>query len=114
MRGCSPPITRADELRYMAFQEIGCICCRINGHPGESAEPHHIDQSDNQKTLPLCPWHHRGVPPQGISTRAAESVLGPSLARSRSAFESEYGTEEELLESVNKQVEGVLERELVA
>lgn len=114
MKGCSPTITRADELRYQAFQDIGCICCVYEGHPQTPAEVHHITQADNQQTLPLCPWHHRGAIPSGLSGAQATAFYGPSLAISRRSFEIHYGLEEQLLESVNLRVRAVLARQALS
>lgn len=112
MKGCSPPITRADELRYLAFQDIGCICCVVEGKPLTPAEVHHITQADNQQTLPLCPWHHRGVIPSGMSGAMATAFYGPSLAISRRSFEMRYGTEEELLKDLDRRMGKILDREV--
>ena len=114
MKGCSPTITRADELRYLAFQDIGCICCVLERHPLTPAEVHHITQDDNQQTLPLCPWHHQGKIPSGLSGSQATAFYGPSLAISRRSFEMHYGTEEMLLAEVNRRVDLIIKRQSLA
>lgn len=55
----------------------------------------------HDKTLPLCPWHHRGVVTFGFSKHEMSSSLGPSFAHSRIRFEAEFGTEEQLLIEAN-------------
>jgi hypothetical protein len=112
VKGCSPAITEADRMRYLAFQDIGCICCVIEGHPQTPAEVHHIIQADNQQTLPLCLWHHRGICTQGLNGALATAFYGPSLAVSRRSFEMRYGTEAELLKRVDGMVAQILEREV--
>lgn len=113
MKGCSPPITEADRLRYLAFQDIGCIACVIEERRQVPAQVHHITQADNQQTLPLCPWHHQGQPPDGMNGPIAMHVYGPSLAISKRQFQDRYGTEAELLKAVNAMVERILRRECV-
>ena len=46
-------------------------------------------------TIPLCPYHHRGV------IQDFEVWKGPSLADGKKPFVEHYGTELELLEKVN-------------
>jgi hypothetical protein len=108
MKGCSPPITEADRIRYLAFQDIGCICCIFQGFNQVPPEAHHITQDDNQNTLPLCAWHHRGVPPADLSAAQATGFYGPSLAVSRRDFHEHFGLEEQLLESVNHRIKALL------
>lgn len=112
MKGCSPAINEADRMRYLAFQDIGCICCVIEKRPQTPAQVHHITQDSNQNTLPLCPWHHQGQAPQGMDDDMATVFYGPSLAVSRRNFEARYGKEEELLVRVNALVQAIFKREV--
>jgi hypothetical protein len=93
------------------LQDIGCLACRLEGeHRGEDrrgtpADIHHLLNAGRRigdhATIPLCPWHHRGVPPSGLpaasATAAAEAQLGPSYARNPAAFTARYGSQADLL-----------------
>lgn len=100
-------ISEAHRRRFRAMQWVGCIACRLDGRPGEPADVHHLlsggRRIGHHATIPLCPWHHRGIANEGA--RAAESMRGPSLARSKRAFVERYGTEEELRETVDRMLE---------
>jgi len=109
MVGRTKPIGKADSARFAALQHLGCICCWLEGHPHIPAEIHHKTtagrRDGHQETLPLCPWHHRAVPPFGVSVQSAREWLGPSLAEGKATFVGRYGTEEELLRRVNALIE---------
>lgn len=97
--------TKAQTERYQALQDYGCMCCRKIGLI-EQAEIHHITEGyrlGNDFTLPLCPWHHRGMPPHGFtSKKRAAKIYGPSLAENKKLFVEIYGTEKQLLEEINR------------
>jgi hypothetical protein len=62
-------------------------------------------------TIGLCPYHHRGIPPEPLSVREAEKILGPSRVYSPRTFREKYGTDDELLEYTNKLIrEAIAER----
>ncbi len=67
-----------DQRRYDLLQQIGCIACSREGAGYAAPDCHHIVEGNkrlgDEYTLPLCPWHHRGV-------RLAKP--GPSLAKSK-------------------------------
>lgn len=89
---------------------LGCIVCK-NTH-GQYREPdiHHLTEScrlGHDFTIPLCPWHHRAVPPNNVRMSVAVEILGPSLAANKSAFVAAYGTERELLATVDDLLKGV-------
>lgn len=92
------------EWRFTRFQDIGCICCAMEGYLDVPVDVHHlVDKGDRAKsggdaaTLPICPWHHRGIPPSGFSEDTAEGYAGPSLALRKKRFKERYGNERELL-----------------
>jgi hypothetical protein len=96
------------ERRYYFLQRIGCIACLMDGQPGEPADMHHIVDKGYRRlsggdkaTIPLCPWHHRGLPPSGFSEASARESFGPSLALHKRGFVARYGTERELLARVD-------------
>lgn len=93
-------------LRFATIKEIGCICCRINGHDWVYAEVHHLlttglhgngKRLGDEFTLGLCVFHHRGY--FDDSCRFAE---GPSYANEAAEFRRHYGTDAELLEIQNE------------
>ena len=82
--------------------ELGCIVCKQHGFETLLVSPHHIDGRTKPGVqyliLPLCGAHHQLACPQGSwATRH-----GPGRNAGKVAFESEYGTEEELLEQVRE------------
>lgn len=95
----------------MRLQDIGCICCLKEGFNDVPVDVHHIVDKGYRKhsggdyaTLPLCPWHHRGIPPSGFSEDTAVFAAGPSLALHKRRFKQTYGTERELLAEVERRI----------
>jgi hypothetical protein len=96
-----------DQKRYDALQKIGCICCRKLGYPQQAADMHHIlrgtHRIGNHATLPLCRWHHVAVWSDRFrSKKLAQTLLGPSLSENSKAFHERFGSDEALLEEVEK------------
>lgn len=89
--------SRRDLSRFDKLQRLGCIACRILG-VYSFADVHHIltggRRTGHQDTIPLCPWHHRGVLPP-------HEDMGPSLANGSKPFHARFGRQEELLAKVN-------------
>jgi hypothetical protein len=96
--------TKAQEERFRRLQDLGCIACR---HELRWTQPeiHHLVEGQRRlghdHTIPLCPWHHRGLPAYDLDTADTEATLGPSLARSKRKFVARYGTERALLAEVD-------------
>lgn len=89
----------AKEKRHLnKVANIGCIVCLNLGLGETPAEIHHIGngtmakRASNYESIPLCHIHHR----TGNS--------GVAVHSGRKSFESNFGTEQELLE----QVKGIL------
>lgn len=96
--------------RFRRLQEIGCIASRIRMHCYAAPDIHHLVEGNkrlgDEYTIPLTPWHHRGVLPDNCRTATeAERRYGPSLARNKAAFVEAFGTERELLEFTNLVIE---------
>ena len=106
MKHSTPNPTKAQQKRFEALQEMGCICCRIEGLGINPPQIHHLVEGRKRLghdfTIPLCPWHHEGYPHHGISESSMLYHYGPSLARNKRKFIETYGTERELLEKVNE------------
>lgn len=86
--------------RISRFALIGCVACRQLGNFGEPYDVHHLVEGyrlGHRFTIPLCPWHHRGV-----ECTPGDKLKGPSLARSKRAFVERFGTERELLAEVDE------------
>ena len=86
------------EKQYMTkVANYGCIACEIDGKIS-SAEIHHIRKHTgmglrppHSDTIPLCYSHHR--------TGKISVHLG------KKEFEKKYGTEQEILKKVNREIE---------
>jgi len=105
MVGKSKSHTKDDKRRFQLLPQIGCICCKSYGIHNEWVQIHHIVEGNkrlgHQYTLPLCYWHHEGVPPEGLTREQAEARVGPSL-KSKKKFNSVFGGEMELLSYTNQ------------
>lgn len=72
--------------------EMGCIVCVNLGYGETPAVPHHIGnqsmgmKATNYEVIPLCPHHHN------------QGGIGEAVHSGRESFESNFGTEQELLE----------------
>lgn len=102
--------TKAERARFQRLQEMGCICCRIFAGRYRAPDIHHLVEGGRRLghsyTIPLCEWHHRGLPPDPWgSPPLAERFLGPSLAISKRRFKAVFGTEREMLATTNKRLE---------
>jgi hypothetical protein len=99
------------ERRFDSLQRLGCICCLLECVGWMAPDIHHIVDGGYRKhsggdmaTIPLCPWHHRGLPPPGMNEAIALNTLGPSLALNKKLFNRTYGGERKLLEQVDAQL----------
>jgi hypothetical protein len=104
--------TKAQQARFQALKELGCICCWNYCGFRMRTEIHHIVDKGYRKhsgghdaTIPLCVWHHRGVYDAGIREPDITAALGPSLALDKREFIRVFGTERQLLETVNAMLE---------
>ena len=102
--------TKADLARFRAMQKLGCIACRQRGVFSQP-DIHHLlsggRRRGNRYTIPLCPLHHRGQPPEGVTVAEANRYYGPSLARAPKSFRAEFGDDETLLATVDRLLERV-------
>ena len=90
---------KAERAWMSAITELGCIACRIDGHPGTPGAVHHLLSGGRRMghlfTICLCdPGHHQQGQMFGKVSRH------PWKAR----FEAMYGTEAELLERTRDMV----------
>lgn len=102
--------TKAQQKRFEQLKALGCIACRKHAPWFAPAEIHHLNlggkagqkRRGHDFTIPLCEWHHRGLPGEFWLVSEATAILGPSLAKSSKRFRETYGTDDELLAEVNK------------
>jgi len=100
--------SKAIEARFRRLKEMGCVVCgAVLGLGYRDADIHHlVDKGDRAKsggdmaTIPLCLWHHRGIPPEGHSEAWALQNMGPSIALHGKTFNRTYG-QRKLLGIVN-------------
>lgn len=94
MKGSAP--TKAEREFWSALASIGCIACLKDGRFNDLVSIHHIDgrtkKGAHMKVLPLCAQHHQ----QDDTDPLKRIAVHPNKAR----FESEYGTQLELLKEV--------------
>lgn len=124
--------TKAQQSRLDAIHSMPCCACRLEeefakkrgdiclAQPSRTEAHHLVDKGyrihsgGHDATLNLCGWHHRGDvrgcqvlcnPPTMANV---EKVYGPSLATNKKAFIAKYGTERELLEQTNAELESAV------
>lgn len=87
-------MTKAERQRLDALARLGCLVCLRAGYHSQP-EIHHIRRSGeprkHERTIPLCPQHHRGQ--YGVHHMG------------RKAFEREHGAQEDMLAEVNNILE---------
>jgi hypothetical protein len=99
---------KEEQQRLDLLSRLPCICCYPIVQPNRTEIHHLVDfgyrvhSGGHMATLPLCAWHHRGVPRYGYQRSHMATVYGPSLALSKRTFIETYGTERELLQRVDQ------------
>ena len=102
--------TKAERERWSYFPTIGCIACRRLGHFSLPQTHHQLSGSrriGHAATVPLCPWHHVGEPPNGSTERHAAILFGPSLAKQSKRFRDVFGSDEAMLAETNRHIEAL-------
>src|SRR5262245_46044537 len=94
--------TKAERKRMDSFHDIGCVCCRQDGHFRPATVQHVIDggkRKGHGATYGSCDWHHLGIPPglPQLTIKQAKKLLGPSLKHDARKFHKRYGSEAELV-----------------
>lgn len=103
--------TKSEQARFDNMKDLGCIACILDGRIepfgfGYAPEIHHM-LSGNKRighmaTVPLCTWHHQGAVWPGVSFPSILAELGPSWHKHRREFRKRYGSDAELIETVNQ------------
>lgn len=100
--------TKAERAHLAAVKALPCVACLMEGNElfCGLTEVHHLLLGNRRRghmfVAPLCAWHHRGEPLDGMSAKEMEGALGPSLARSSKRFRVMFGSDDELLARVNE------------
>lgn len=110
MKHSTPRPTKADLQRFDALYALGCIACFLRTLGFRYPEIHHLNldgkagqkRRGHQYTIPLCGWHHVGKVDFGRSSLGMAEKYGPSLAKQSKRFREIFGTDDVLLERVNK------------
>lgn len=97
--------TKAQQARFDAIREVGCIVAKRNGLGFVPCEIHHLTvgghhgqkRRGHDATIGLNSWSHRGVPLPGWNAAHCERVFGPSYAREPRRFREEIGDDDTLL-----------------
>ena len=88
--------TKAERDHMGKVASMGCIVCCNLGLGETPATIHHIGngtmakRASNYEVIPLCHFHHQG------------GNNGEAVHSGRKSFEDNFGTEQELLEQVNR------------
>ncbi len=80
--------TKAEKYRMGVINQQ-CVACYQNGVYGQPGDIHHLLNGyrlGHSWTVALCPWHHRGQPPGGLTNEQATELAGPSLAHNKGEF----------------------------
>lgn len=105
MKHSTPKPNKADLVRFDKLMQLGCIVSHVYFHRYEPAQVHHLlsgnKRRGHQFTIPLSPWFHQGIPPNGMSAMDASLKWGPSLAKTPRRFRESFGTDQELLDKTN-------------
>jgi hypothetical protein len=100
MKHSTPHPNEADQARFDAIKEIGCLCCLRAGF-WTPCEVHHLLSGNRRRghryTIGLCCWHHRAI-------RIYEVDTGPSLADGGRLFRLHFGTDDELLKEQDERI----------
>lgn len=106
--------TKSDLARYDKLHSMGCLPC-AKDRIFSQIDVHHLTDKGTRKlsggnkaSIPCCPWHHRGQPPDGWRVSDAYEFYGPSLRLHKREFIARYGTERQLLAEVDQQIESMV------
>jgi hypothetical protein len=100
------------QRRFESLMRVGCIACRVDGKRNFNVQVHHLNfngkagqkRLGDMDTIPLCCWHHVGLPPEGKTSAWATEYMGPSLAKQSKAFRAKYGSDASLLAMTNERI----------
>ena len=100
--------TKAEAARFAKLKALGCVACRLERIGNDGAEPqiHHFlsggKRIGHMATIPLCYFHHNGLPYDGMPTAWLLANVGPSFHKHTRDFRAKYGSDAELLAMTNQ------------
>jgi len=98
-------MNKADLDRMAAIKASGCILCLLV--TGKTCPPdvYHLTtggrRRGHQTTIGACPYHHRGLIPEGHTKQFISGLLGYSYAWGRKGFQECFGSDDLLLKIQN-------------
>lgn len=105
--------TKAEQARFDAIKQGGCMACMQRGIDlaGQGLiEVHHLlsggRRIGHMATVGLCCWHHRAAIFQFHTHKDMREEYGPSLAEGSKPFHIEFGSDALLLDMQNQILEG--------
>ena len=94
-----------DRNRMQAIKDSGCILCLLAHGKTQAPDVHHLTAGSrrrgHQATIGACPYHHRGLIPDGHTKQSMSGLLGPSYAWGRRGFQEFFGSDDLLLKIQN-------------
>jgi hypothetical protein len=98
--------TKSERHRMAWMKEDGCIACRQEGRNAVQADVDHEviggKRTGHNRTIPLCPWHHRGIPPFNWTASMARIELGPTKCNEMREFYERFGSFSEMVDATNE------------
>lgn len=109
--------TQAQEMRWLAIRDLGCLACRLR-YPAMESVPcdiHHLTigghhgapRRGHDETIGLCQWHHVGKT-GGRDKARLRQWAGPSYAEEPVEFRAAFGDDDYLLAAQNELIAAFL------
>ena len=115
MHSKAKPPTKYERERMSRFLDVGCVACWLKGLRTEP-QCHHLLSGGKRRghryTVPLCPWHHEGIPFGTLTILEMDDQFGPSLAHTPRRFTEAFGDDDSLLELTDQLVEKEMARKV--
>lgn len=102
MQSNAKPPTKAEQRRFEVLIGLGCVACiQSQRCVPQTIEIHHLTDGGRRRghsfTVPLCAWHHRGIPIGKLTVEEMRQKFGASFYHDARAFRAEFGTDDALL-----------------
>jgi hypothetical protein len=111
MKHSTKPPTKSEAARFAKLKALGCVACLKDGRDMDELMPPEIHHQlrggrriGHEATIPLCYWHHQGLPYDEVPASWFLATLGPSFDKHKFQFRQRYGSDEALLAYVNEQI----------
>jgi hypothetical protein len=94
--------SKEEVTRFQHIYDLGCLPCRLIGINNQPCQIQHVlsggRRVSHSYSYGSCPYHHEGIPLNGISIETMYKRFGPSRKLHKKEFTDQFGTEEELVE----------------